>query len=221
MPRPAAGGDEAPAAEARVGTMGSMLAALCLDLMGTILYDPYLEAIEAATGMPLSEVLPIKDPHSWPEFEMGRIDEAEFVRRFFTAGATDQAFDMRAFHRVRQGGYRFLPGMEELLDELKGTVRCYVASNYPVWIDEVGERFAFADRFDGVYASCYLGVRKPDPGFYEGMLAAIDVPAGDCLFVDDRAVNCTAAAALGLRAHVFTDAADLRERLCREGVLPG
>ena len=198
-----------------------MLAALCLDLMGTILYDPYLEAIEAATGMSLSEVIAIKDPHSWPDFEMGRIDEDEFVRRFFTAAGAGRTFDIAAFHRVRQEGYRFLPGMKELLDELDGVVPCYVASNYPIWIDEVGERFGFAQRFDGVYASCYLGVRKPDPGFFEGMLAAIDLPAGDCLFVDDRAVNCTAAAALGLRTHVFSDAADLRRRLCQEGVLAG
>lgn len=195
-----------------------MIAALCLDLMGTVLYDPYLEAIEAGTGMSLRDVIRIKDPHSWPDFEMGRIDEAEFVRRFFTADESARVFDVAAFHRVRQEGYRFLPGMEELLDEVEG-VACYIASNYPVWIEELGERFGFADRFDGVYASCHLGVRKPDPGFFQRLLQTIDLPAGACLFVDDRAVNCDAAAALGMRTHVFVDAAGLRARLRDEGVL--
>src|SRR5687767_14330777 len=62
---------------------GTMLTAVCFDLMGTVLYDPYLEAIEAATGMGIRDVLPVKDPDSWPQFEMGVIDEAEFARRFF------------------------------------------------------------------------------------------------------------------------------------------
>jgi FMN hydrolase / 5-amino-6-(5-phospho-D-ribitylamino)uracil phosphatase len=196
-----------------------MLDALCLDLMGTVLYDPYLEAIEAATGMTLPEVVRIKDPDSWPDFEMGRIDEDEFVRRFFTAPEAARTFDIAAFHRVRWEGYRFLPGMAELLDEVSGVVPRYVASNYPVWIEELGDHFEFARRFDGVYASCHLGVRKPDPEFFYRMLAALGVPARRCLFVDDRPANCDAAAAVGMRAHVFDGAEGLRSRLRAERVL--
>lgn len=196
-----------------------MLDALCLDLMGTVLYDPYLEAIEAATGMTLQDVIRIKDPASWPDFEMGRIDEAEFARRFFTESEATRPFDLEAFHRVRWEGYAFLPGMEELLDDVAGVVKRYVASNYPVWIDELGRHFDFPRRFDGVYASCHLGVRKPDPAFFEGLLAAIGHPAERCLFVDDRAVNCDAAAAAGMRTHVFDGAEGLRHRLRAESVL--
>lgn len=197
-----------------------MLDALLLDLMGTVLYDPYLEAIEAATGMPLNQVIRVKDPDSWPDFEMGRIDEAEFVRRFFTEGVTQHTFDIDAFHRARWDGYRFLPGMAELLDEVAGVVPRYVASNYPVWIEELGRHFDFARRFDGVYASCHLGVRKPDPAFFDGMLAALQLPAQQCLFVDDRAVNCEAAADVGLQTHLFDGVEGLRNRLRAQGVLP-
>lgn len=196
-----------------------MLDALCLDLMGTVLYDPYLEAIEAATGMSLGEVIRVKDPSSWPDFEMGRIDEAEFARRFFTESEATRPFDLEAFHRVRWEGYRFLPGMEELLDEVAGVVKRYVASNYPVWIEELGRHFAFSRRFDGVYASCHLGVRKPDRAFFDGFLAAIGHPPQRCLFVDDRLVNCEAAAAVGMRTHVFDGVDGLRERLREEAVL--
>jgi HAD superfamily hydrolase (TIGR01509 family) len=197
-----------------------MVRALCLDLMGTVLYDPYLEAIEAATGMGIRDVVRVKDPDSWPAFELGLIDEAEFVRRFFRATDGDLPFDIAAFHRVRRQGYAFLPGMEQLLDDVRGVVDRYVASNYPVWIDELATEFAFAGRFEGVYASCHLGVRKPDPAFYQGMLEAIGRPAQECLFVDDRRVNCEAAEAIGMRAHLFVDADDLRVRLRDERVLP-
>lgn len=202
------------------GTMFPMVDVVCLDLMGTVLYDPYLEAIEAATGMGIREVIGVKDPDSWPQFEMGLIDEAEFVRRFFAQPEAARVFDVDAFHRVRLDGYRFLDGVEALLDELAGEVPCYVASNYPVWIEDLGLRFDFARRFDGVYASCHLGVRKPDPAFFEGMLSAIGVAAHQVLFVDDRRVNCDAAAALGMHVHVFEDAAGLRRCLREAGVLP-
>lgn len=199
--------------------MDAMLTALCLDLMGTVLYDPYLEALEAGTGMNLAEVHGLRDPHSWPNFEMGLIDEAEFVRRFFNPEATGRIFDIEAFHRVRRQGYRFLPGMQELLDEVSGTVDRYIASNYPVWIDELSKVFAFDRRFEGVFASCHLRVRKPDPAFFAGLLKAIQRPARQCLFVDDRRVNCEAAAAMGMRVHLFRDAVGLRARLQDEGVL--
>jgi len=196
------------------------LQAVFLDLMGTVLYDPYIEALEAATGMSVADAHAVKDPDSWPQFECGAIDEAEFVRRFFSDRTLEGQFDVEAFHRVRREGYRFLPGMAEVVEQLRGRVARYVASNYPVWIDEMAEVFDFARHFDGVYASCHLGVRKPDRRFYEALLDDVGAPASACLFVDDRRANCDAAAAVGMHVHLFRDAEALRTDLRRYGVLP-
>ncbi len=108
--------------------------------------------------------------------------------------------------------------MAALLDAVGGRLERYVASNYPVWIEELGSDFGFAERFDGVFASHRFGVRKPDAAFYEALLAAIDRAPAQCLFVDDRAVNCEAAERAGMRAHLFVDARGLAQRLRREGV---
>jgi HAD superfamily hydrolase (TIGR01509 family) len=197
--------------------MGAMLDVVCFDLMGTVVYDPYLEALEAGTGMDLAAAHRVKDPDSWPLFELGAIDEAEFVRRFFVDGY-DAPFDVEAFHRVRREGYRFLEGMEALLEALAGQVRRYVASNYPVWIEEMRTQFAMDRHFDGVYASCHLGVRKPDPAFFAALLDRIEAAAPRCLFVDDRRVNCDAAAAAGMAVHLFDGAEGLRDRLAAEGL---
>ncbi|MPZ74343.1 MAG: HAD-IA family hydrolase [Nitriliruptorales bacterium] len=195
-----------------------MLDVVCLDLMGTVVYDPYLEALEAATGLDLANAQAVKNPDSWPQFELGAIDEAEFVRRFFIDGDAGHRFDIEAFHRVRREGYHFLPGMTDLLRALDGHVDRYVASNYPVWIEELHARFDFDQHFEGVFVSCRLGVRKPDPAFFEAMLDSIAVPASRCLFVDDRRLNCEAAASVGMRVHVFHGAAPLRRRLHDEGL---
>lgn len=194
-----------------------MFEAVLFDLMGTVLHDPYLEALEAATGLEVAAALARKDPTCWPDFELGLIDEAEFARRFFGEDARTR-FDLDAFHTARHAGYRYLPGMAELLDRLAGRVDRYVASNYPVWIDELGGRFAFARRFEGVWASCHLGVRKPEEAFYRRLLERIGRAPDECLFVDDRKENCEAAELVGIPAHLFTGADDLAARLAAEGI---
>ena len=107
--------------------------------------------------------------------------------------------------------------MRALLDELEGIVRRVVASNYPVWIEELADGLLIG-RFERVLASCHLGVRKPEPAFYEQLLAELGADPGDVLFVDDREVNVEGAREVGLRAHRFAGAADLRTRLLAEDV---
>ena len=198
--------------------MGRMIDVVLLDLMGTVVYDPYLEALEAATGLGFAQAAALRDPGCWPAFELGEIDEGEFVRRFFLAPDAGHEFNMAAFHRVRREGYRFLPGMRETVEDLDGVVDRYIASNYPVWIDEMHSVFDFDRLFEGVYASCRLGLRKPDPRFFTAILDDLGVAPEHCLFVDDRAANCAAASTVGLVVHTFTDAEDLRVRLQSEGI---
>ena len=198
-----------------------MFDAVLFDLMGTVIYDPYLEALQAATGATdLATTLRGRDPNCWPEFELGVIDEAEFVRRFCPDPQPRQTFDIDAFNRARREGYAFLPGMEEVLAQLQGVAQRYVASNYPVWIEELRTTFALDRYFEGFYASCYLGYRKPDPRFFAAMLDDLGLPAARCLFIDDRRTNCEAAAEVGLAVHHFGDAEGLRRDLAARGMIP-
>lgn len=196
-----------------------MRRAVCFDLMDTVLRDPYKEALTAATGLSLKELAAVRDKDTWPLFEIGAIDEATFTRRYFPA-ASGHTFDLDAFHRARRAGYAFLPGIEALLDELRaGGVALYVASNYPVWIEEVRATFGLDDRFDAVIASHHLRCRKPSPEFFEGLFARVKEPPEVGLFVDDRRENCDAAERAGMPAHVFSSAEALRARLVSDGFL--
>lgn len=196
-----------------------MLDTLLFDLMGTVVYDPYLEALQAATSMDIQTAFAKRDPTCWPDFERGAIDEDEFVRRFFVEPDSAHRFDIDAFNRARQEGYHLMPGMEELLEALQGRADCYLASNYPVWIDQMCTDFGLDRWVRGVYASCHLGLRKPDPAFFAAIVEDLGVTPAQCLFVDDRADNCEAAAALGMSVHVFEGAEGLRARLQAEGLL--
>lgn len=197
-----------------------MLRAVCFDLMDTVLYDPYREALFAATGLDLATLAAARDRTCWPDFETGAIDEPTFAQRYFPTGSA-HTFDLEAFHHERRRGYRFLPGMEPLLESLRGRAALYIASNYPIWIEEVRVTFGLDAHFEGVIASHHVGHRKPDLPFYEALLARVPHPAETCLFVDDRKENCEAAERAGMRSHHFKDAADLASRLRKEHLLDG
>jgi FMN hydrolase / 5-amino-6-(5-phospho-D-ribitylamino)uracil phosphatase len=196
-----------------------MVRALLVDMMGVLVRDPYLEALRAATGLDEVAAHRFKDPTCWPLFEVAEIDEAEFVRRFFGPAPGAPALDVDAFNAARRAGYRLLPGMRELIGSLEGRVERYVASNYPVWVEELRRRFRLDDWFEGVYASHHLGVRKPDPAFFARLLERIGHEPGDCLFVDDREANCAAAERFGIAAHRFGDVPGLRRALAARGLV--
>lgn len=182
--------------------------------MDTVVRDPYREALEAATGRSLRELLRLRDAGVYPAFERGELTEQQYWAAYGEAGLE---VDVDVFHHTRRTGYRWLPGMRELLDDLAGKVQRIAASNYPIWIEELADGL-LVGRFERVLASHHLGVRKPEPAFFEALLAETRLPAAQVLFVDDRPGNVEGACAVGMRGHVFVDADDLRARLRAEGV---
>jgi HAD superfamily hydrolase (TIGR01509 family) len=186
-----------------------------LDVMDTVLVDPYRDALAAATSVPLEELFRRRDAELWPAFERGELDETAYWAGWESAGIR---FDPDAFHAARRAGTRWVPGMRDLLDDLAGEVERVTASNYPVWIEELAT-VHLEGRFERVLASHHLGVRKPDPAFFAALLARVGARPDEAVFVDDREVNVTAAEQQGIRSHRFVDAPTLRGWLVDVGVL--
>ena len=65
------------------------------------------------------------------------------------------------------------------------------------------DRLPFLQQFDAIVDATYTGILKPDPRAYAACLAALDLAAGDCVFVDDQDRNVRGARAVGLRAVAF------------------
>lgn len=183
-----------------------MIRAIAFDLMDTVLHDPFREALQAATGLGLAELFARRDPGVYPAFERGELDEAAYWKHYTAVGISANP---EVFHRVRREGIDWLPGMRALLDDLAGVVVRTTASNYPVWVEQLAEDH-LQGRFEQIVASCHLGVRKPDPAFYERLLGRLGLEAGQVLFVDDREENVAGAETAGLRSHRFVDATVLR-----------
>ena len=88
-------------------------------------------------------------------------------------------------------------------------VRLALLSNCPEPMAVAIDGMSWTDLIPDRFYSCRLGLTKPDPAIYQKVLTALGARAQDVTFVDDRPPNVAAAAALGVRALLFTDPATL------------
>ncbi|MFK7985138.1 MAG: HAD family hydrolase [Sandaracinaceae bacterium] len=190
--------------------------ALLLDVMGTLVYDPFHIEMPAFFGMELHELLSCKHPDAWVRFERGEMEEPAFLDAFFRDG---RSYDQAGFQAAVFGAYRLLDGIEPLLEELRDAgVPMHALSNYPSWYHRIEARVGLSRFLKWTFVSCDTGVRKPDPEAYLGPARALGLPPSACLFVDDRESNCEAARAVGMRAVRFEGADGLREALRSAGL---
>jgi putative hydrolase of the HAD superfamily len=67
-------------------------------------------------------------------------------------------------------------------------------------------------------SSCFVGFRKPERDIYRLALEMTQVPAQECCFIDDRALNLECAAKLGMHTIEMQKLDQLREDLAKLGV---
>jgi putative hydrolase of the HAD superfamily len=80
------------------------------------------------------------------------------------------------------------------------------------------ERFELGRYFDVFLSSCYVGLRKPDPKFFELALDVLQRDAEEVAFIDDRPGNCEAAEKLGIHAIRYQDEAQCVQALEQLGL---
>ena len=115
-----------------------------------------------------------------------------------------------------------VPGTHAIVEELDARgVLLFAITNFSAdfWKPfHEGER-AFFSRFRDIVVSGEEKLLKPDPAIYYLALDRFGLKAGEALFIDDREINVEGAKVVGMHAHLFTTAEDLRARLEAEGLL--
>ena len=128
--------------------------------------------------------------------------------------------DAAAVHDVFCGDPVLDPEVAALLPALRVDA-VHVATNQDARrLGALGPVLAGLD-VDGVFASCDLGVRKPDRAFFDTVRSVLGVAPGDCVFVDDAPANVDGARAAGLEALQYTSAEQLRAELVARDLLDG
>ncbi len=186
-----------------------MIRAVLFDFGGVILSSPFeaFNVYEAEAGLETDTIRRLNatnpDTNAWARFERGELDPTGFVT-VFEAEAADQGHDVDA---------------RRVLDALKGHVRPEMV----VALQRCGERLktamltnnfrdpaggsshdpaselgAIFEMFDEIVESSVVGVRKPEPRFYEIACERLGVEPAECVFLDDLGVNLKPARAMGM-----------------------
>lgn len=82
------------------------------------------------------------------------------------------------------------------------------------------EKFSLRGIFRVFISSCFVGLRKPESGIYRLALDATQIPAEECCFIDDRALNLECAAKMGIHTIQMQNIGQLRDDLEKLGVGP-
>ena len=132
-------------------------------------------------------------------------------------------------HLIAAWGERFgetitdpVPGVHELVGELDARgVPLFAITNFSAdfWPPFRQRESAFFSRFRDIVVSGAEKMLKPYPAIYYLALDRFGLKPGEALFVDDRKINVEGALAIGMKAHLFTGADDLRRRLTAEKLL--
>jgi 2-haloacid dehalogenase len=115
-----------------------------------------------------------------------------------------------------------VPGTHAIVEELDARgVPLFAITNFSAefWAPFHERERAFFGRFRDIVVSGAEKLLKPDPAIYYLALHRFGLKPEEALFIDDRQINVDGALAVGMDAHLFIDADDLRARLRAEGLL--
>lgn len=196
--------------------------AVLWDFGGVILSSPFeaFARYEAARGLPAGFIRRVNsvNPHdnAWAKLERGEIDIDGFADLFEAeARALGGALSGQEVIGLLSGEIR--PEMVAALRNVAGRYRtaCLTnnvrAGNGPGMARSREKAVAIAEImtiFDAVIESSKVGVRKPEPRFYEIACETLGVRPTEAVFLDDLGINLKPARAMGMRTVKVTTPAE-------------
>jgi putative hydrolase of the HAD superfamily len=192
--------------------------AVLWDFGGVILSSPFeaFNEFETRRGLPVDFIRRVNatnpDANAWARLERSDISAAEFDQAFADDAAA-LGYDVRGSDVLALLAGNIRPEMVEALDRVIAAgyrTACLtnnVTGGDPADPERAAAIGAIMGRFDAVIESSKVGVRKPEPRFYEIACATVDVQPDRCVFLDDLGINLKSAAAMGMHTIKVLNAA--------------
>jgi putative hydrolase of the HAD superfamily len=182
----------------------AVINAVFFDFGGVILTSPFdaFASFEQRSGLPAGFLRSVNatdpDDNAWARLERNEIGVDAFVPLFEAeAAALGQRVDGHAVLACLAGEVR--PEMAEVVRRCSERFTTALLTNNFVSGNEVPPAWReVLDRFDVVVESSVVGVRKPDPRFYEMACELAGVTPEQVVFLDDLGVNLKPARAMGM-----------------------
>ncbi len=196
--------------------------AVLFDFGGVLSTSPFdaFAQLEAERGLPPGFIRRVNatnpDDNAWARLERSEIDLGTFAAAWSAeAHALGHDLDGRLVLERLAGDIR--PQMVAAVDACRKRYKTACLTNNfasadHVVSEKVAEVYAL---FDAVLESRVLGVRKPDPRFYELACETLGIVPGDAVFLDDLGVNLKPARALGMHTIKVVDPDEALEELAQ------
>lgn len=200
----------------------SAIRAIFWDVGGVLLTNAWdhTQRSQALTRFQLEERA-FHDRHEMvvSSFERGKISLDEYLER--TVFYLPQSFSRQEFRGYMLSLSQPLPGMLQFAQSLTNS-RKYLMGTINNESRELNyyriETFGLRKIFQLFFSSCFVGLRKPESGIYRLALETTQIPAEECCFIDDRALNLECAARLGMHTIEMHGLDSLRQDLDKLGV---
>ena len=187
-----------------------MIKAVLWDFGGVILSSPFeaFRHFESTRGLPPDFIRTVNtaEPHAnaWARLERAEITAEEFDSEFARESAA-LGHEVRGADLLELVAGEVREEMVTAIDRIKaaGLATACLTNNIAggsISVDgEVRpDVAAVMARFDVVLESSKLGVRKPEPAFYELACERLGVTPDECVFLDDLGVNLKPARTMGM-----------------------
>ncbi|MCU0268650.1 MAG: HAD-IA family hydrolase [Acidimicrobiales bacterium] len=183
------------------------ISAALFDFGGVILTSPFeaFAAYEREHDLPDGFLRLVNatnpDTNAWAQLERGAVTVARFAELFEEESAVlGHRVDGHAVLGLLFG--RLRPAMVEAVRRCGEHLKTgLLTNNFVVGDGHVDREHEMGDvlgLFDVVIESSKVGVRKPDPRFYELACAELGIEPAEAVFLDDLGVNLKPARALGM-----------------------
>ncbi|HVM07416.1 MAG TPA: HAD-IA family hydrolase [Acidimicrobiales bacterium] len=176
------------------------------DFGGVLLSSPFeaFNRYEERTGLPRDFIRGLNatnpDTNAWAKFERNEVGFDEFCDLFEAeAEAAGHRLVAREVMPLLAGELR--PRMVEAVRRCKAAgFKTAMLTNNVVGFsnNEAPRHGGVLDLFDAIVESSKVGVRKPDPRFYELACEQLGIEPREAVFLDDLGVNLKPAKALGM-----------------------
>jgi putative hydrolase of the HAD superfamily len=201
-----------------------VIQAALFDFGGVILSSPFeaFAAYERDHGLPEGFIRQVNatdpDTNAWARLERSQVDRDEFCTLFeIEARALGHEVDGAAIIGCLHGEVR--PAMVEAVRRCGERLKTGLLTNNfvpgpshgaesVVHDDRAAETGAIVGLFDVVVESSVIGVRKPDPRFYEIACERLAIRPEEAVFLDDLGVNLKPARSMGMTTIKVIDPAD-------------
>jgi len=192
--------------------------AFVFDCGGVLLHDGDLTAYsvwEARLGLQSGELAGrLWRGEPWTLAEVGQLTDEQYWQQVGTQLGLCQSGDVASLRADLWDTWVVDAQVLALIDRVRQRYRVAMLSNATDALETLlAERYGVADRFEVLGNSARLGVAKPNPAAFQAVLTGLGVKAEEVVFVDDRAENVAAAAALGMHVIWFVDARELERQL--------